>query len=184
MTGASPRLNLVSIKVLRHHENRLWSRGIQPATDPTSDMYAGGLAFTLPLARWSLLVTRRGAEPIRLRPLALRGRVVVARHRIVNRWRDLRASLAGFCNHCPHTGLPGGGYSFWRCALPAGHPGQHRARNYIWDAEGRTTYMPLPLGRSCDQPKDRYPVLTRRQARLADRWHKTRAQQHRAEAVR
>lgn len=185
MSGASHRLNLISIKVLTHNQNRRWSPGVVGATDPTAELYSGGVAVTLPGARWSLLITRRGHDPIRPRPLCLRGRCYVCAHRVVNRWRDLRAALAGYCNHRPSQGYPGGGggYLHWRCALPAGHAGLHRARNYVWDAEGSTNYLPLPPGQSCDQPQDRHPTPTRRQSREAERWHRTRASQHRAERI-
>lgn len=99
----------------------------------------------------------------------LPGRVWVAIHRTQNRWWDMRAGLKGFCNHCPwspdHT--RGGGYSFWRCALPRGHKSEHRARSYVWDDEGHTEYSPLEDSfHLCrDQPWKRQPTLSRRQWR-------------------
>lgn len=102
------------------------------------------------------------------------------RHRAENRWYDLRAVLAGYCNNTPWRPEPdrGGGYAFWRCALTRCHDGMHRTRNYVWTDDGRTDYLPVPIGSDMPaQPWDRNPTLTLRQARARRRWHR----RHRAE---
>jgi hypothetical protein len=101
------------------------------------------------------------------------GRCWIIRHRITNRWHDLRAVLAGYCNHRPWSPIPGdgGGYAHWRCALTRGHDGLHRARNYVWSDDGRTDYVPVPIDRPMpDQPWSRHMTPTRRQARAGRRW--------------
>lgn len=92
--------------------------------------------------------------------------------RIKNRWYDLRAVLVGYCNHgCDEFG---GGYSHWRCALKRGHRGFHRARNYVWNEDGRVEYKPIPIlsleTTLPQQPWDRDGIRTRRQARRHNRW--------------
>lgn len=111
------------------------------------------------------------------------GRLYIWWHRAQNRWWDARAQVAGYCNHCPWSPVPGegGGYNHWRCALDQGHEGLHRARNYVWSEDGRTDYVPVPIGQPMpDQPWERKMAPTRRQQRVRDRWHgeqraKTRA---------
>lgn len=103
-----------------------------------------------------------------------RGACWVAAHRLANRWHDLRAVLAGYCNDGPWRPEPdhGGGYGHWRCALRRGHDGLHRARNYVWSTDGRTDYVPVPIGKQMpQQPWERKMTPTRRQARAARRWH-------------
>lgn len=88
------------------------------------------------------------------------------RYRIANRWWDLLAALHGYCNDCPvKTGTPDetGGYSHWRCTLRRWHGGDHRYRNYVWNADGSSDYAPVDHCPS--QPWDRHSVPTMRQAR-------------------
>lgn len=97
------------------------------------------------------------------------------RKRAENRWYDLRAFLAGYCNDCPHDAIPGegGGYPNWRCALRRGHDGQHRFRNYVWDGDDRVDYQPAPVRPGQmppSQPWERHMTLTRRQERAVKRW--------------
>jgi hypothetical protein len=62
---------------------------------------------------------------------------------------DVRAWLAGWCNHCPDPGDDtGGGYGDWRCEHKRGHDGLHRVGNYVWTADGSTDYMPTPIRRN------------------------------------
>lgn len=94
-------------------------------------------------------------------------------HRAYNRYADLRARAAGYCNHNPWHPIPGlgGGYAHWRCARRAGHIGLHRLNNYVWDASGRTTYQPLPQARRQPaQPWRRRMTPTAAQQRARDRW--------------
>lgn len=103
----------------------------------------------------------------------LRAMPRIWRKRAVNRWYDLRALLAGYCNHNPYNPIPGegGGYAHWRCALRRGHDGMHRSRNYVWDSTGRTEYLPVPHWRDMpQQPWERSMTLTVRQDRQLDRW--------------
>lgn len=97
-------------------------------------------------------------------------------HRTQNRWHDLRAILAGYCNDCPRKrGLPdeGDGYIMWRCALKRGHDGLHRSRNYVWDAAGAANYLPVPPRRPMpSQPWDRNGTPTMRQTRNLNEWHR------------
>lgn len=60
---------------------------------------------------------------------------------------DLRARLAGWCNHCPKEGDSGprSAYAHWRCQLRRGHVGLHQAVNYVWTDDGQTDYLPVPL---------------------------------------
>ncbi|MCX5070867.1 hypothetical protein OOJ91_34025 [Micromonospora lupini] len=105
--------------------------------------------------------------------IRLRSRMHIWRHRTYNRWADLRARAAGYCNHAPWHPIPGqgGGYAHWRCALRAGHTGVHRSRNYVWDRTGRTTYRPLPAGQNLpDQPWRRSMTPTAAQERARGRW--------------
>lgn len=105
-------------------------------------------------------------------------------HRTRNRWHDLRAVLAGYCNDCPSkSGIPGegGGYTFWRCALRRHHNGDHRARNYTWDTTGKTTYAPIEACPS--QPWDRSPTSTMRQTRRFRRWQQEQSALRRAERI-
>jgi hypothetical protein len=103
-----------------------------------------------------------------------------ARCRAANRWWDLRAVLAGFCNHRPFRASDpdgGGGYVHWRCDLPRGHDMPHRGGSYVWLAAGATTYLPVPPGQeSPAQPWQRYAVPTRRQARQLGRAFRDRAE--------
>lgn len=66
------------------------------------------------------------------------------------RWAyyDLRARLAGWCNHCPRRGDggPGSGYAQWRCQLRRRHTGLHRGVNYVWTDDGLVDYLPTPSG--------------------------------------
>lgn len=100
----------------------------------------------------------------------------VTRDRLHNRWFDLRARLAGYCNNAPWRPEPdrGGGYAHWRCALRRHRDGLHRFRSYVWDDDGRTDYEPIPILRvnqpTVQQPWDRKMTGTRRQARARDRW--------------
>lgn len=116
--------------------------------------------------------------------MKLPGRVWIAIHRTQNRWHDLRAALAGYCNDRPvKTGIPGegGGYSFRRCALRRGHDGDHRARNYTWDQHGKTAYAPT---RKCpSQPWDRNPTATIRQTRNHRRWQAEQSVRRKAERL-
>ncbi|MFE2164845.1 hypothetical protein ACFXB3_07195 [Streptomyces sp. NPDC059447] len=93
-------------------------------------------------------------------------------YRAKNRWWDARAILAGYCNdRATKTGIPGEGgqWIHWRCALRRGHDGAHRARNYVWDQDGKTLFLPVD---NCPaQPWDRHLAHTMRQARLVKRWH-------------
>jgi hypothetical protein len=96
----------------------------------------------------------------------------LAVRRIQNRWWDLRAILAGYCNDRPdksHIPGQGGGWLHWRCALPRrGHGDVHRSRNTVWDNEGKPLH--LPVANPPAQPWVRHMVPTRRQQRLLDRW--------------
>lgn len=121
----------------------------------------------------------------------LRERAVCTLHltadRLYNRWFDLRARLAGYCNNAPWRPEPdrGGGYAHWRCALRRHHEGLHRYRNYVWCDDGSVDYVPIPITRvnqpSVDQPWDRKLTKTRRQARAAARWMAMRTEAMRAE---
>lgn len=91
--------------------------------------------------------------------------------RLQNRWWDLRAVLAGYCNDRPSkTNIPGqgGGWIHWRCALRRGHGDVHRSRNVVWDSEGKPLHLPVKNPPS--QPWGRHMVPTRKQQRLCDRW--------------
>jgi hypothetical protein len=96
----------------------------------------------------------------------------LARRRMENRWWDLRAVLAGYCNDRPNkTHVPGqgGGWIHWRCALPRrGHGDLHRSLNIVWDSEGKPLH--LPVSNPPSQPWRRHMVPTRRQQRLLDQW--------------
>lgn len=95
-------------------------------------------------------------------------------HQATNRWWDLRAVAAGYCNHRPWSPIPGdgGGYSHWRCARRRGHAELHRSRNYVWNDAGRTEYAPIPISeRLPSQPWDRNMTPTWRQSRAQRRWH-------------
>lgn len=71
---------------------------------------------------------------------------------------DARAWAAGYCNASPRWSSGpggGGGYVFWRCALPSYHRGPHRARNYTWRHNGPAadiTYDPAPDAGVVAQP--------------------------------
>jgi hypothetical protein len=94
-----------------------------------------------------------------------------------NRWRDLRAVAAGYCNDCPWRAAPdaGGGYTWWRCGLRRRHGGLHRHNNYVWTDDGRTDYLPIPVGQpSPRQPRDRDGTPSLRQARERRRWLEAR----------
>lgn len=108
------------------------------------------------------------------------GKAWQAWYRAANRWWDLRAVLAGFCNHRPfRPGDPagGGGYVHWRCDLRRGHDMPHRGGSYVWLASGATTYLPAPPGQEPPaQPWQRHAVLTRRQARRQGRARQDRAE--------
>jgi hypothetical protein len=105
---------------------------------------------------------------------------VVWRHRAQNRWCDLRAVLAGYCNHIPYDPIPGqgGGYANWRCARRRGHEGMHRFVNYVWSDDGRTDYLPVRPVRVGEQETDgaqgqpwkRSMTRTRAQDRRYRRW--------------
>jgi len=113
----------------------------------------------------------------------MKTRLHIWRKRFTNRWYDLRAVLAGYCNHRPYSPVPGegGGYAHWRCALRRGHEGMHRARNYVWSANGRTSYLPVPNSQPMPrQPWDRSMTLTRRQDRRRERWLNRRYAEMRA----
>ena len=118
--------------------------------------------------------------------MKLPGRAWIVIHRTQNRWWDLRAILAGYCNHCPGSPIPGqgGGYLFWRCGLRRGHEGLHRSNNYVWDEGGTTSYMPLPYShpQGAHQPRkwNRKPGWTMRQARALDAWHREQDARRRA----
>ena len=93
------------------------------------------------------------------------------RQRLQNRWWDLRAVLAGYCNDRPDkTSVPGqgGGWIHWRCALQRGHGDVHRFRNNEWDGEGKPLH--LPVNDPPSQPWKRHMVPTRRQQRLINQW--------------
>jgi hypothetical protein len=72
---------------------------------------------------------------------------------------DLRARLGGWCNDCPaRPDHSGGGYAFWRCELRRGHDGLHRAVNYVWSDDGKTSYLPVPPDRGRELPvRERSP---------------------------
>ncbi|WP_052457538.1 hypothetical protein [Streptomyces sp. AcH 505] len=115
------------------------------------------------------------------------GRVWITIHRVQNRWRDALAVAAGYCNDRPQkTGIPGegGGYRHWRCALKRRHEGLHRAGNYVWTDDGKTTYLPAPhgSGKEAWQPKkwNRNMTPTMRQSRL---WRQWQAEQDRKRAA-
>lgn len=95
-------------------------------------------------------------------------------HRTVNRWLDLRAVFAGYCNDCPWRAAlddGGGGYSFWRCDLRAQHEGLHRYRNYVWTADGTTDYAPVQFDATqAGQPWRRRSTPTLRQERERRGW--------------
>lgn len=113
----------------------------------------------------------------------LKTRLHIWRARATNRWYDMRAILAGYCNHRPYSviGGQGGGYAHWRCGLRRHHEGMHRARNYVWSDDGRTTYLPVPHNqRMPRQPWERSMTLTRRQARLKEQWLQRRYAEMRA----
>ena len=108
-------------------------------------------------------------------------------HRTQNRWHDLLAVLAGYCNDRPQkTGIPGqgGGYRHWRCALKRGHDGMHRFGNYVWTDDGTVTYLPAPhgSGKEAWQPKrwERNATPTLRQARNWRRWDEEQSAARRA----
>jgi hypothetical protein len=103
------------------------------------------------------------------------GRVWIAIHRTQNRWHDLLAVLAAYCNDRPQkTGVPGegGGYRDWRCALKRRHDGMHRTGNYVWTDDGTVSYLPAPhgSGKEAHQPWRRTMTPTMRQARNWRRW--------------
>lgn len=133
--------------------------------------------FRQALASW-----RRDGEPT-LRSIA-RSWCWVTWHRAKNRWYDLRAILAGYCNDCPYSGDPGegGGYAHWRCAHRRGHDGLHRSNNYVWSDDGQTDYVPIPHGQ--DTPTEpwagkRSMTPTMRQARQGRHWQEERARERR-----
>ncbi|CAM5602223.1 hypothetical protein [Streptomyces coeruleorubidus] len=102
-------------------------------------------------------------------------------HRTQNRWWDLRATLAGYCNDRPvKTGVPGetNGYAHWRCALKRGHDGLHRYRNAVWLSGCRVDHEPVDMPPG--QPWERAATPTIRQARNARRWHEEQAVARRA----
>jgi hypothetical protein len=103
-------------------------------------------------------------------------RLYVWWHRAQNRYWDTRAVLAGFCNHRPWSPIPSepGGYAHWRCNLRRHHEGLHRSNNYVWSDDGRTDYLPVPVGqRAPHQPWDRHMAGTRRDDRIRDAWLET-----------
>ncbi|MEY9995853.1 hypothetical protein ABIE67_007885 [Streptomyces sp. V4I8] len=107
--------------------------------------------------------------------MKLPGRAWIAIHRVQNRWHDLLAVLSGYCNDRPQkTGVPreGGGYRNWRCALKRRHDGMHRTGNYVWEADGKVTYLPAPhgSGKEAHQPWRRDMTPTMRQARNRRHW--------------
>lgn len=108
--------------------------------------------------------------------MKLSGRAWRVIFRLQNAWWDARAVLAGYCNHCPNSGVPGqgGGYTWWRCALRRGHEGMHRACNYVWSDDGDTSYLPTrPRQAMPDQPWRRSAgAMTRRQRRNREAWHR------------
>lgn len=81
--------------------------------------------------------------------MRLPGRYYRVKHRTVNALRDLiDKRVRGLC--CQDLTIDDGGYSHWRCGRPAGHPGEHRFRNYVWQGPGhRTEFDPVP-GHDCD----------------------------------
>lgn len=94
-------------------------------------------------------------------------------HRTKDRWYDVRAVLAGFCNDRPvKSGIPGesGGYVHWRCALGRGHDGKHRYRNAVWDGTGSVQHDPVDSRPG--QPWERAGTPTIRQVRNCRRWQK------------
>lgn len=102
-------------------------------------------------------------------------------HRAQDRWHDLRAHLAGYCNDRPvKIGIPGesGGYHHWRCSLRRGHDGKHRYNNSVWDDIGRGEHQPVDSPPS--QPWGRAGTPTIRQTRNAHRWHAEQAAARRA----
>lgn len=115
---------------------------------------------------------------------ALRQYRAILNYRLANRLMDRRAVLAGACNattwsEATHSFR--GGYSHWRCAKAAGHPGWHRSNNYRWAPgdTGRVLYDPIPV-RVLNQDNSalipfqsyangRHLTATSRQDRLMDR---------------
>jgi hypothetical protein len=99
-------------------------------------------------------------------------RARITRCRIRNRWFDLLAVLAGYCNDRPvKLNIPGetGAYLHWRCSLKRGHDGKHRLRNAVWSDTGRVEHEPIERPRG--QPWERSCIPTIRQARNLRRWH-------------
>lgn len=79
--------------------------------------------------------------------MTLSASVWIALHRMRNRWYDVLAVGAGYCNDRPNkTGVPGHGYFHWRCALKRRHDGMHREGNYVWSDDGESSYLPAPYG--------------------------------------
>ncbi|MFJ9740856.1 hypothetical protein [Streptomyces sp. NPDC101166] len=117
--------------------------------------------------------------------MKLPGRAWIAIHRSQNRWHDLLAHLAGYCNDRPQkTGIPGqgGGYRSWRCALKRRHDGMHRTGNYVWTDDGTVSYLPAPngSGKEAHQPWQRNMTPTMRQARNWKRWDEDQSRIRRA----
>ncbi|WP_128977266.1 hypothetical protein [Streptomyces roseicoloratus] len=114
----------------------------------------------------------------------LRALVWRATRRTTNRLYDALAVLGGYCNDHPvKSGIPDGtgGYHHWRCAFKRGHTGHHRYRNYTWDANGTTDYLPIDPFPS--QPWERSSISTRRQARERRRWDADQSARFRAERL-
>jgi len=105
------------------------------------------------------------------------------RLRITNAIRDARDKARGVCCAAPSGALSDGGYHFWRCALKRGHDGPHRTGVYIWSEGERPEHDPS----SEVHGTDRFPVFTRRQARVRQRsqeMHRLRLLLHERAAVR
>lgn len=103
-----------------------------------------------------------------------------AAQRTANRWHDLRAVAAGYCNHRPWHPEPDrseGGYPHWRCSRRRGHKGYHRSVNYVWLDDLHVEYAPVVDAPG--QPWKRYMIPSLRDTRTAKRWvqrqHTTRA---------
>lgn len=111
---------------------------------------------------------------------ALRRLTAQQQRRARNRWFDVLAVAAGYCNDRSNkTGSADDrfGYPHWRCALRNGHRGLHRYRQYAWDADGRVEF--IPVQRPPAQPWERDGMPTARQVRRdperRQRWADKRA---------
>lgn len=126
---------------------------------------------------------RKEQLKLRLSRQAWKGRYYRAKHRTVNRWYDIRAVMAGYCNDRPwgpHPAESRGGYAHWRCARQRGHWEVHRSLNYVWGDTGDVEYDPLPHDvKLPHQPWERSMTLRLRDQRARNRWHRERERESR-----